>query len=66
MNRTKIFSRFMLTPDRRRLILVVPRPPRVRAGKGRSHDQHPRGFLSRARRCGPSLCQPCAATAAGP
>src|ERR1700749_113440 len=29
MNRTKIFSRFMLTSGRRRLILVLPRPGRA-------------------------------------
>ena len=28
------------------------------AERGRSHGQHPRGFPARARRCGPSLCQP--------
>src|SRR5262245_12296366 len=63
----QFFSRFILTHDRREAdpdsALAGPRP---RQGRG-SYGQHlRRGFSSWPRRCGPSLCQPCAANAAAP
>src|SRR6266581_2368327 len=63
----KIFSRFMLTPGRRGLILVVPRTgPRLRAGTGPQPRPASSGIPVPDPEIGPSLCQPCAATAAVP